>query len=200
MLSNYSADRTPSTPDEFAYFDNCYFPDATETDQGIAGNNTTVKDIVDLVGTSQSATIIFNHDSSGDTTTYTLTTSETIPSNFRVVMQKGSIIDGAGTLTQNGPFVAIPRGQCFDSRLFCGFFRPQSHCQPHRHKLLALLNCWRVYLVNQEVRKHLLNYNALLSHLFPLFLPEQRKMNSRDVPLDAYLAKRLDYPDSPMCQ
>jgi hypothetical protein len=52
------------------------------------------------------ATIVLPHSSAGDSTTFTLTTSETIPSNIKLEIKNGAILDGAGTLTINGPFEA----------------------------------------------------------------------------------------------
>lgn len=81
-----------------------YYVDASEADQGV-GNGESLKAHVDAIGADK-ATIVFQHDSEGATTTYTLTTSETIPSNIKLVFENGAIIDGAGTLTINGPFNA----------------------------------------------------------------------------------------------
>jgi len=61
---------------------------------------------VDEIGTGEEATIIFAHTGAGNTTTYTLTTNETVPANIGIWMEHGAIIDGAGTLTINGPFEA----------------------------------------------------------------------------------------------
>ena len=89
---------------QFKYFDQMYFPDSQEADQGATGNRQTIKRIVDKVGTSKNATIVLTHNGTSDTTTYTLTTNETVPSNIGIWMEQGAIIDGAGTLTINGPF------------------------------------------------------------------------------------------------
>jgi len=82
-----------------------YVVDAAETDQGAAGEGKSVKDFVNAIG-SASATLLFTHSGAGSTTTYTLTTSETTPDNITVIMEHGAILDGAGTLTINGPFEA----------------------------------------------------------------------------------------------
>lgn len=81
-----------------------YFIDATETDQGLTGNGKTIKAYVDVIGTSKKATLVLTHSSTGNTTTYTLTTSETIPDNITLEIENGAVIDGAGTLTINSPF------------------------------------------------------------------------------------------------
>jgi len=105
---------------QFSYFDQMYFPDKDESDHGATGNGLSVKRIVDKIGTSKNATIVFTHTGTSDTTTYTFTTDETIPSNIRVVMQPGAIIDGAGTLTISGPFEAGPY-QVFGSSITVSF-------------------------------------------------------------------------------
>ena len=90
-----------------------YFVNASESDQGIAGAGATVKDIVDAVGTSRSATIVFGHTGAGNTTTYTFSTSETIPSNFDVIVENGAIIamDTGITLTMQGSLTSVPLQQ-----------------------------------------------------------------------------------------
>jgi hypothetical protein len=102
-----------------------YFVDPDETDQGVAGSlrGRSLKDLVDEIGTSRSATIVLRHgvdSGSGNTTTYTLTTSETVPSNITLKVENGAIIDGAGTLTINGPFEA-GLYQCFGSSVTVAF-------------------------------------------------------------------------------
>jgi hypothetical protein len=84
-----------------------YNPDYNEADQGITGGGETVKAYVDTIGTN-SGTIIFRHNSGLATTTYTFSTDETIPSNIRVVIEKGAVLSIATskTLTINGPFSA----------------------------------------------------------------------------------------------
>jgi len=84
---------------------NVYRVNASGVDQGAATAGT-IKTYVDAIGTSQKATIVCGHTSTGNTTTYTLTTSEVTPSNITLEMEHGAILDGAGTLTVNGPFVA----------------------------------------------------------------------------------------------
>ena len=77
---------------------NFYYPDYNATDQGVTGDNNTIKYYVDLIGSDQ-ATIVLLHNSGSSTTTYTLTTAETIPSNITLKVDRGAIVDGAGTLT-----------------------------------------------------------------------------------------------------
>jgi len=84
-----------------------YAPEAGASDQGTTSTvHVTLKNLVDEIGTGEQATIIFAHTGAGDTTTYTLTTNETVPSNIGIWMEHGAILDGAGTLTINGPFEA----------------------------------------------------------------------------------------------
>jgi|GEM_PF-3958655 hypothetical protein len=78
-----------------------FFPDYSAADQGVTGDNNTLKYYIDTIGSDQ-ATIVLRHNSGSTTTTYTLTTSETIPSNIKLNIEKGSIINGAGILTING--------------------------------------------------------------------------------------------------
>jgi len=60
---------------------NYYYPDYTEADHGVVGYGETINTFVDAIG-SNSATIFLKHNSESATTTYTLTTNETIPSNI----------------------------------------------------------------------------------------------------------------------
>lgn len=91
-----------------------YLADATETDQGAIGNGRSIKDLVDLIGTSKFAVIKLTHSGTGDKTIYTLNTSEMIPSNIMLIIEHGAFLDGAGTLTIKGPFKA-GNYKCFGS-------------------------------------------------------------------------------------
>jgi len=86
---------------------NVHYPDYNETDQGVAGSGSSVKVFVDAISTD-SATLVFRHNSGSAATTYTFSTDETIPSNIKVVIEKGAILSIAGTktLTINGSFSA----------------------------------------------------------------------------------------------
>ncbi len=75
-----------------------FMPDHRAVDQGLTGSNNTIKYYVDTIG-SNDATILLRHNSGGATTTYTLTTSETIPKNITLEREPGVILDGSGTLT-----------------------------------------------------------------------------------------------------
>ncbi len=76
-----------------------YHANPSETDQGAAGSGETLKAFVDSIG-SANETIYFRAG------TYTLTTSETVPSNITLVLADGAVFVGDGTLTVNGPFEA----------------------------------------------------------------------------------------------
>jgi len=95
-----------------------YFVDSTEADQGVATStgDKTIKDHVDAIGTTKNATLYLLHDFDADETDYTLTTSETIPSNITLKIEPGAIIDGAGTLTIESQF-KHENVQCFGSSI-----------------------------------------------------------------------------------
>ncbi len=82
-----------------------FFPNHAAIDQGATGNSDTIKYAIDTIG-SDNGTIYLRHNSGSATTTYTLTTSETAETNIRFIIEKGAILDGAGTLTVNGPIEA----------------------------------------------------------------------------------------------
>jgi len=92
-----------------------YFVDASASDQGaVDASYDSAKDLIDAIGTSKSATLVFSHSGGGNTTTYTFSTSETIPDNFDVVVESGAIIVVATgiTVTCNATFNASLQ-QCF---------------------------------------------------------------------------------------
>ena len=96
---------------------NAFYPSANAVDHGVAtASKSSIKDYVDAIGTSLKATLILKHNSSGNTTTYTLTTSETIPSNITLIIEDGAILDGAGTATINGSF-EHGLSQCFGASI-----------------------------------------------------------------------------------
>ena len=94
-------------------------------DQGVAGDGRSVKDIVDLVGTDI-ATMVFSNPTGTASTTFTLTTSETIPSNITLVFHGGAILDGAGTITFDSPeqIEAGDRQQIFGSSITVALTNP----------------------------------------------------------------------------
>lgn len=102
-----------------------YYPDATATDQGVTGNSDTIKYAVDTAS-SDEASIYFQHDSGGTTTTYTLTTSESVPSTIMLYFEPGVRINGAGTLTLDNPgqIKAEKNQQIFGSSVTVSFTNP----------------------------------------------------------------------------
>lgn len=97
---------------------NIYPVDATQADQGATnGTAYTVKYLVDtVIGATKNATMYFSHSSGSNTTTYTFSTSETIPSHITSAFQPGAIlVDDASnaSLTISGP-VTASRQQIFD--------------------------------------------------------------------------------------
>jgi hypothetical protein len=86
---------------------NSYYPDHNEVDQGLTGNGKSAKAYIDTI-VADNATLVFQHNSGGATTTYIFSTNETIPSNINIVIEKGAIlsISNTKTLTINGPFEA----------------------------------------------------------------------------------------------
>jgi len=83
------------------------YPDYRAVDQGVTGNNNTIKYYIDQAA-GKAATIHLLHNSGSTTTTYTLTTSETIPDNITLKTDRGAIIDGAGSLTIDSIFQPVP--------------------------------------------------------------------------------------------
>ena len=73
-----------------------YYPDATATDQGVTGSSNTIAYAVDTILTD-SGTIYLSHDGGTATTTYTLTTSETIPANINLIIERCSFRWGWNT-------------------------------------------------------------------------------------------------------
>ena len=60
-----------------------YYPDYNEVDQGLTGNNKSVKAFVDAISTD-SATLVFRNNSGSATTAYQLSTDETILNNIEI--------------------------------------------------------------------------------------------------------------------
>jgi len=75
-----------------------YFVDYNEVDQGVAGNGKSVNAYIGTIGT-KSATLIFQHNSGGATTTYTFGTSITIPNNIKVEIHEGAMLSVATSKT-----------------------------------------------------------------------------------------------------
>jgi hypothetical protein len=89
---------------------NNYYPDYNATDQGDGSETGTIAYYVNLiVASGRSGTItLLNNDAGNTETTYTLTTSETIPDNITLKVERGAVIAIATgvTLTINGFFDA----------------------------------------------------------------------------------------------
>jgi hypothetical protein len=104
---------------------NAYAPDYNAADQGVTGNSNTIKYFVDLIGTTNKATIFLKHDSGSAQTTYILTTGETIPENITIEYEPGAIINGAATLAYAGSpdsqIKALPGQQIFGTNLTVTF-------------------------------------------------------------------------------
>ena len=97
-----------------------YVIKASETDQGVVGNGRTIKAFVDAIGGTRKATVKLLHTSKSTFTDYSLITGETITDNIAFDIDHGAKIDGAGTLTINGPFEA-GLSQCFGSSITIDF-------------------------------------------------------------------------------
>jgi hypothetical protein len=93
-----------------------YAINASETDQGVVGNGRTMKAFIDAIGGTRKATLKILHTSKSTFTNYTLTTSEVITDNIALDPDHGARLDGAGTLTINGPF-EHGLSQCFGSSI-----------------------------------------------------------------------------------
>jgi hypothetical protein len=97
-----------------------YYVDPNATDQGAATTrgNRTIKDHVDAIGTSKKAMLVFIHNGSGNTTTYTLSTAETTPSNITLQIEPGALVKPAAgvSLTVYSPenIIAKSRQQIID--------------------------------------------------------------------------------------
>ena len=102
-----------SNPDALgAAQDNCY-PDYNAVNQGLTGDNDTIKYCVDTYGSDQ-GTIVLRHNSGSATTTYVLGTDEVIPTNITLQIERGAIlsISVGKTLTING-LLEVGMYQCF---------------------------------------------------------------------------------------
>lgn len=88
-----------------------YYPNPSATDQGATGSSDTIKYYVDTAG-ANTATIVLKHTAGAASSTYTLSTSESLPSNIRLLIEPGAQLSiGNGitlTLASVDNFVAPP--------------------------------------------------------------------------------------------
>jgi hypothetical protein len=105
---------------------NAYTPDYNAVDQGLIGNNNTIKYFVDLIGTTDKATIFLKHNSGNAQTPYTVTTAETIPANITIEFEPGAYIDGtiAFAGSPDAQIKALPGQQIFGSTTTITFAKP----------------------------------------------------------------------------
>jgi hypothetical protein len=85
-----------------------YYAGSTELDQGVTGSGSSIKALVDIIG-SNTAKIILTNPPTSVSTAYTLSTTLTIPSNITLEVERGAIItkgSGNPTLTISGTMVA----------------------------------------------------------------------------------------------
>lgn len=96
---------------------NIFYPDRNAADHGDIINAWSVKSIINLVG-SDNATIILRNNSGSITTSYTVATALTIPSNIELKFEKGSMFvkSGAGAIIIN----SSPAGNLMH-QIFSGF-------------------------------------------------------------------------------
>jgi len=95
-----------------------YFIDPDEADQGAEGSGKTIYHYVNALDAGRQYTLFFPHYADDqDTTVYTLSTSESIPAEFKVMVQPGAIIaiDTGITLTLDRAeqIIAQPNQQIF---------------------------------------------------------------------------------------
>jgi len=94
-----------------------YRVDPDEADQGAAGDGNSVKDLVDAIGGTKTATIFFpHHADDGNTTTYAFSTAEVVGSNIFLMIQPGAIIDGTNlTVFSPANIIAAPGQYIFST-------------------------------------------------------------------------------------
>ena len=99
--------------DKTLNYGNVWNVDPAETDQGVEGNGRSVNAIITDQG-SYPATLMFAHTEQDAETTYTVSTNETIPSNFHLIVENGAVIkpdSGVTLIIQGG--VTIPSSSVF---------------------------------------------------------------------------------------
>ena len=87
-----------------------YHVDAAAPDQGAAttSGERSIKDLINQIGDTPNATLVLAHTGPENTTTYSLTTSVTVPLNVKVKIEQGALVDIANdaTFTINSLFEA----------------------------------------------------------------------------------------------
>ncbi len=82
-----------------------FYPDSTESDQCTSGAGNSFYDILNTLGTSKKATIVFGHTGAANTTTYTCSTSYDASSyeNITIEFENGALLSIATTKTLTLP-------------------------------------------------------------------------------------------------
>lgn len=134
FLVKDGADGTIKTMDIEDLNGNVYYPDYTVLDQGDSAVSGSLAYYVDQIGTDD-ATIVLRHNSGLATTTYALSTSETIPGNINLQIEKGALIsiNLGKTLTIYSPanIQAASNQQIFDCDLAGVVFTVAGIVQPN---------------------------------------------------------------------
>ena len=102
-----------------------YYAVPSIADQGDTTGRS-VKNIIDGIGTTKKATLVFAHSSNSTTTDYTFTTAETITDNITIEIEPGAYIDGNATLTIYSPenIKASPKQRIFGTIITIVFTKP----------------------------------------------------------------------------
>ncbi len=74
-----------------------YYPDSTLANNGITGTGNTVKSIIDTIGTTNKATVVYRHNSGSEWTDYIFLTADdyTANTNIKFVFEQGARLSPA---------------------------------------------------------------------------------------------------------